>query len=260
MAAADGSAAADAARVHLERIRDALNAEVRRLLLALDTERGGQALVSDKQALATAVRVRQQVLTLLEQRGGAVVDEMERAMAQAAQEVARSVDLGPFDADAMKTLEEIARGQTDEVITTFRDGRARIGVAMRAGLTTQAELGELIDQVAREIETTFAKAQSAVDAAIMGAGRSVTLRAGSDAASEAGEPVVFRVVGPSDGKTRDFCRAVVGRCFSADALERLDNGDQPRPVSIYLGGYNCRHSLAPMLLSDAEAAGYDVTR
>jgi hypothetical protein len=52
----------------------------------------------------------------------------------------------------------------------------------------------------------------------------------------------FQYVGPLDGKTRDFCKSHIGQVKTMEEWNALDNG-QIAPVSIYKGGYNCRHQL-----------------
>jgi SPP1 gp7 family putative phage head morphogenesis protein len=46
--------------------------------------------------------------------------------------------------------------------------------------------------------------------------------------------------------TRDFCRERVGKIFTLQELEAMDNG-QGLPVIPSLGGYNCRHYLTPIV-------------
>lgn len=46
--------------------------------------------------------------------------------------------------------------------------------------------------------------------------------------------------------TRDFCRERVGKVFTLQELEAMDNG-QGLPVIPSLGGYNCRHYLTPII-------------
>jgi hypothetical protein len=55
----------------------------------------------------------------------------------------------------------------------------------------------------------------------------------------------FLYVGPNDSKTREFCLERVGKVFTTEEISMWDNG-QGLPASIYLGGYNCRHRLAPV--------------
>lgn len=52
----------------------------------------------------------------------------------------------------------------------------------------------------------------------------------------------YQYVGPLDGKTRDFCKKHLGEIKTLAEWDTLGNG-QIEPVSIYLGGFNCRHKL-----------------
>jgi len=45
-----------------------------------------------------------------------------------------------------------------------------------------------------------------------------------------------------DDKTREFCRKHIGEVKTLEEWDKLDNG-QLNPVSVYCGGYNCRHFL-----------------
>jgi len=258
MSAADGSIQADAGIAKLRGILASLDKEVVRLLQQLDTESGSSSLASDKQALAVAARVREQVIAALESRMGIVLDTIEDATAKAADAAARKVKLGDFTPDVEKTLEEIASGQTDDVTKAFAVGRVRIGEAMRAAMTTSAPIGELTDMVAKDIRTTFTRASTAVETACRGAGRLVTIKAGDEGDTDPSDPIVYRYVGSDDAKTRPFCRSVLGKCFTREALDLLDNGTDLSDVAVWGGGYSCRHSLAPMLMSEAREAGYQV--
>lgn len=259
MAAADGSPQADQARARLEELRRLTVREMQRLLSRLDTDQGSSKLSGDKAALATVARVRVAIVTELRARGGVVIDTTEQHAAQAAQAVADGVDLGPFNADTARDIGRLVSGQADEVTKTFEDGAAEIGKAMRAAVATAAPIDDLVDEVARVIDTTYLRAQAAVDAAVMASGRLVMLQAGEDMAEEVGTITVYKVVGPTDGKTRPWCAEHVGNAYTRRALDGDDNGEkQPKPVSAYLGGYNCRHSLAPMTLEEAQAEGLEV--
>lgn len=268
MPGADGSAQADEAIRRLAAIRRGVVSEMRRLLLRLDTQRGTSRLSADAEALVTMAQVRQQVLDLLRERGARVtVSETERLAASAAEAVARAQRARSssrselFGSDFRALLVRVTGPRMAEVTATFGAAEEAVAAAMRQGVTRSGDLAQLVDDVATVIDTTFARAQSAVDAAIMGAGRLATLEAGDAAAREGGSELVYRYVGPRDAKTRPFCRAHVGRAFTRAALDALDAGEgQPQPVSIYLGGFNCRHSLAPMRLQDALEDGVEVVR
>jgi hypothetical protein len=59
--------------------------------------------------------------------------------------------------------------------------------------------------------------------------------------ADPGPETVFAYVGPDDDVTRPFCEARVGKAFTRQAIERMDNG-QIGNVFLTAGGYNCRHS------------------
>ncbi len=55
----------------------------------------------------------------------------------------------------------------------------------------------------------------------------------------------FLYVGPLDSINRPFCKKLVGKIITREEIARLDN-EQGLPVSIYCGGYNCRHHWRPV--------------
>ena len=67
--------------------------------------------------------------------------------------------------------------------------------------------------------------------------------AGKIAAEEVGISR-FIYLGPLDEVTRPFCEPLVGNVYSAEDIAGMDNG-QVGPVSVYGGGYNCRHQWLP---------------
>lgn len=259
MAGADGSIQADEVRARLEKLRELTNAEISRLLMRLDTERGGAELLSDKQALATVSKVRAQIVRLLEERGGAIITQTELAAADAASAVADGVDLGAFSPRTTQDIARLVGAQSDDIVATFGDASRAVGEAMRAAASSGAQIHELIDEVAQVVDTTYLRAMAAVDAAVMASGRAVVLQAGEDMGAELGTITVYRYLGPDDGKARPFCRSHVDKAYTRAALDSEDNGpNQPKPVSQYLGGYNCRHSLVALTLEEAQARGVEV--
>lgn len=52
----------------------------------------------------------------------------------------------------------------------------------------------------------------------------------------------YQYFGPSDGITRPFCGQLLGRVFSEEEIDAMDNGQTGvGTVMIACGGYNCRH-------------------
>jgi hypothetical protein len=57
----------------------------------------------------------------------------------------------------------------------------------------------------------------------------------------------FLYRGPMDVKTRAWCEARVGKTFTREQVEAMDNGTRLEPVSVYGGGWNCRHVWTPVV-------------
>lgn len=252
---ADGAIVpADRASRDLTELLARLDREIRRLLAALDTARGTDQLVGDREALVTATRVRQQVAQLLTERGQAAITTIasQRAL-EAANAVIASSDLPTVDIDATPELRRIVEGQTAEVAAVFTVAADEMRRAINAGISTGGSLADLVEEVAARLNVAVVRAQAAVDAAVMASGR----RALMLQAEATGLDYVFAYVGPNDGKTRPFCKALVGRAVSRARMASLDNG-QGLPTRDFCGGYNCRHSWAPLTREDAAAEGIEV--
>jgi hypothetical protein len=256
--AADGSRQADDARRRLELIRSTIQRQTRNLVLALDTKPRTSQTV--RQQAANLRLIRQQIddrLAAIEPQVRAiVVDEA----ANLALEIAEEEDLAEFAPDIERQVDAIISTQTRDIADTFEDASRAIGDAIALGTTTGAELGEIVDEVARQLETSFVRAQAAVDTAIMGAGRSITVGAAIEG-EDPNDPTVLFVAGPEDEKNRPWCEKHVGKAYTPERLER-DGPDagQPTPVAVFAGGYNCRHTFAPMRMSDARKEGIEVFR
>jgi len=59
----------------------------------------------------------------------------------------------------------------------------------------------------------------------------------------------FLYAGPEDVRARPICRHMVNRVFPRAAIEQCDNGQLP-DFQISRGGFNCRHRLRPMTLTE----------
>lgn len=257
--AADGTRQADKARRELDIIRRALAREMKAIVSRMVVVDG--TLSGDAMAAMNAQRVRSQLLTII----GEGRTEMERVLDEQLAAVIKAVmaehDLGDFSPSATATIEDVRAGALTDILSTVGDGSERMGDAVRVALTTGAQIDDLIEELSQDIDTTMLRAQAAVDAAVMAAGRKVVVESGKALAEQEGLEVVYRYTGPLDRKTRPFCRPLIGKCFTLSALDAMTAAPgQPGPVSLFCGGYNCRHTLAPMTLEDAVAYGYEVVR
>jgi len=74
--------------------------------------------------------------------------------------------------------------------------------------------------------------------------------------AEAGGAELIRVyLGPMDGITRPFCRALVGLALTREQIQQLNNGQTAVSPLFSGGGYNCRHSWVAMSPDEARRAG-----
>lgn len=107
--------------------------------------------------------------------------------------------------------------------------------------------------VPQVIRTEVGTAMSSID-------RAITAGVGETDPAKPGDPTekVYLYIGPSpragDKVTRPTCRIVVNKWGTEQQIRQLDNG-QLGNVLITGGGWNCRHSWAPMIRAIAEAQG-----
>lgn len=257
MAGADGAGdagpIADRASSDLLALERRLLAQIRRLLANLDTKRGSSVLERDQQALATASQVRQQIVRVLEERGirGVFDIAVERTL-EASEAIAKAKEV-PIVTSAKAAIDRIVRGQTADILDVFGVAANDMRQAVNTATTMGGTLADLNEVVAQRLNTSIVRAQAAVDSAVMAAGR-VTLM---DGAAATGLDYVFVYIGPRDGKTRPFCKQLLGRAFTSSAMSRLNNG-AGLPVREYCGGYQCRHSWSPMVRAEARRDGIEI--
>lgn len=255
MAGADRAGpVADAAIRDLEAVRGALTRSMVRLLMRLDTAPGSDSLIKAAQTQAAVYR---QIVRELDALGVKQIQTI--AGARALQAVEATVGMGPVPADVRAEIDRIVKGQNAEVAAAFREARDEIRRAINVGTTSGSSLAALTRDVGERIDVATTKAQAAVDAAIMGAGRHAVVSAAKLVAEEDGVDLVYVYVGPQDVKTRPFCRPLVGKAVTEKTLGELDNG-QGLDVATFAGGYNCRHSWAPMSREDARERGIPIVR
>lgn len=254
------SAEADEAAARLADLLRTLDEQVRRLLMRLDTAPGSASLERTTAALVQASRVRTQVLAEIRRRAlPGIVTILDEQAVKAARAASRRAGFGEVPIEARRAIREVIGTARDEILATFGEAADAVGVAMRRGTVTAAPLDTAIADVAQVLSTSFVRARAAVDAAVMGASRVVTLEQGAAAEAATGTPMVWVYTGPDDVKTRPFCDQHVRKAYTRAALDRLDNGSgQPKPTSVYLGGYNCRHSLALLPASEARRRGITI--
>lgn len=251
--AGDAGPIADRASSDLLTLERRLLAQIRRLLSTLDTKRGSSVLERDRQALSTATQVRQQIARVLEERGvvGVVDIALVRTL-EASEAIAKAQEV-PIVTSAKTAIDRIVRGQTADIVDVFGAAANDMRLAVNTATTMGGTLADLNEVVAQKLGTSIVRAQAAVDSAVMAAGR-VTLM---DGAASTGLDYVYVYIGPSDGKTRPFCKGLLGKAYTSSSMSRLNNG-AGLPVREYCGGYNCRHSWSPMVRAEARRDGIEI--
>jgi len=75
---------------------------------------------------------------------------------------------------------------------------------------------------------------------------------------------IFQYIGPEDDLARDFCRDILTNkdpaIYSIQEIQEIENSGgngQGLPILQYGGGYNCRHSFAPISRDRAIGLGYE---
>lgn len=250
--AAAAGVVADAAVEDLRRLEAALERDLLRILLSLDTVPGEDSLV--RRQAQTSAAVLAQVRSRLEAEGEAV----RSVTGQRAIEAVGAVLGAPPSTLSVTVREEmdaIVNGQTGDVVATFKAAIPEMRDAVSRGITSSGSLADVVEEVRARLKTTYLRASAAVDAAIMAAGRRAVMGAAREVEAEL--DLVYVYVGPRDAKNRPFCAAWVGKAVTDPA--RLDNG-QGLPADDYCGGYNCRHSWAPTPLETAVREGIKVYR
>lgn len=152
-------------------------------------------------------------------------------------------------------LEAYVTHKVRDVTDTFARGAAKsiqsawvdstfTGKPLRQALAeaTAAAMNDLQDMSAAQVETHVGTAVSSID-------RAITAQLSSE-----DDDIVYIYIGPKDAIVRKSCQWIVGKWATKDQIAQLDNGQIPN-VLITGGGWNCRHSWAPIKKSIAVKRG-----
>lgn len=103
-------------------------------------------------------------------------------------------------------------------------------------------------EIAAELGGSMGRALSLVDTSLAGVDRAATVAVGVEVGAE-----WFLYDGPMDAITRPWCAARVGRRFKLAQIDARENRNDtgPQPVSLFGGGYGCRHRWVPLQGEDA---------
>lgn len=205
-----------------------------------------QALDGDRSARSVAARgiamrrqLRQALTTagydaLVESSTLAAVERMSEAVL-ASRLTSQGVALMRPNPDKLRALASL--GQTN-LLDVGDDIAAALWRSLSQWLFTVRDTDDILADLFDVFEDEVANIQTLFDTQVSIFGRQVEALATADLAAD--QPYLY--VGPVDGLTRPWCLERVGRVYTRDVIEAMDNGQLANPF-LTGGGYNCRHSF-----------------
>lgn len=147
--------------------------------------------------------------------------------------------LAELSADLTPTLErriEALKALAGLDLSDEGDQAARaLWQALTRGIFGARDVPDILRDLHRVIDRREPQIRTLYDTSVSIFGRQVeALQAGDDPETP------FLYAGPDDLKTREFCKAHVGKVFLRSEIDALNNG-QLDNVFLTGGGYNCRH-------------------
>jgi hypothetical protein len=151
--------------------------------------------------------------------------------------VARVVREVAWSADTLDAFHDI---KLRELVSVSEDAIRRIEQTLLRGIVGAQDRAELLNEVVAELEISLPQAKTIYDTALSEFSRVAVTSTATGDPDEA-----FLYSGPIDGLTRPFCLERVGKVYTRDEIDQMDNGQLDNTL-ITGGGYNCRHIWAPV--------------
>ena len=158
-----------------------------------------------------------------------------------------------FDVNA---IEGIGQALADDTISGLIDDvilpdMQRVVRDALAGAQFTADPSETIGSLDAALRSAEGRQITEARTRITSFGRELTAVAAESAGVDH-----YLYTGPLDGITRPFCRQLAGKVFTKSQVQDLRNY-QIEPPLVRGGGYNCRHTWAPVSEELIESAGLD---
>ena len=129
--------------------------------------------------------------------------------------------------------------QGKSIITSFYENSTRTRLSFELGAKY---LGGVAANIAAS-SSSVAKGETLIDTGTSAFYQNATFMIAEDAGIDK-----YKYVGPLDGRTRDFCRKHIGQVKTKEQWDAVPPAaGQPGPVSVYRGGWSCRHQLSPVV-------------
>lgn len=216
--------------------------EFQRIAATLDTADG--VTQNTKYNLRQLDDVRAQVSDLAQRLGAErIAAILEDELPKIITENLTESGLGEFAPEITDDLLDFLDGMERDVVSALNDTTGDLARAVRRGITGLAPTADLMEAVAKSLDTTLGRASVAVE----GAMRRFNEQTLVETASNLG--FGFLYVGPDDEKTRPYCKPRVGKVLTEEQARQLKADINER--------WNCRHDLAPIPLDQVEAQGLE---
>jgi hypothetical protein len=219
--------------------------------LALITEADKLARIADEMTRQYAVEL-SRVLRDLERELRTLAIEAKNGSVSA---LARAVRAGRLRKQILTALEAAGYSRLADTATSFRFDRvlalkqlaqmdvlqqgefiaAAVWRTFTRGLFSQRPLNGILDDLATTLDVEQSEARTLYDTTVNVFGRQVE-------AVKSTPSDVYAFMGPADVKLRPFCRERVGKVYTRQDIDAMDNGQLPN-VFLTGGGYNCRHTF-----------------
>lgn len=198
-------------------------------------------LISDAANLGRALAFRHELAAWLEEVGftklalevlGDPLDELAASVLTSSRIAGEAQTLASFT-DTLNALREL---RLADLLDVSDDMAREIARVTFEGMVSLRPVEALVGDIADRLDVSQRQARTIYDTAVSTYARQVE-QLNADGTSDE----LFIYVGPFDQKNRDFCEQRVGKVYSREAIDGMDNGQLP-DVFITGGGYNCRHT------------------
>lgn len=229
----------------LQDLAQAILSEIERVLASLDTREG--QLESTTYNLRALEDVRRQVQQVaLDQGATAIARLLDVELPDVIQASLDEAGLGQFAPQITDDVLDFLDGLEQEVVKTLNDTTGDLARAIRRGVVGGSQTSQLLDAVARSLDTSLGRAATAIEGGI----RRFNERVTTETARDLGFYYVY--IGPDDAKTRPYCQPRVGKVLTQEQADAA--------VANVDGRWNCRHDLAPITLEEAQRLGLEFFR
>jgi hypothetical protein len=232
----------------LRQVVTLLTERMRTLVKQIETD-GGRA-IAKRTNLALALQMKADILKALNDAGYTAL--AQRAADESLDRLARHVlsaddisrvQIGTFDVDVLAALKQL---RLADLLQVGEDVAVQLWRAVVDGVVGARPVLDLVGDIADLLDISEKRARQIYDTAVSTFSRQV------GQLGTTGEPdEVFIYVGPVDQKVREFCLEHVGKVYTREVIDGMDNGQLPN-VMLTGGGYNCRHIFSRVSRLDKE--------